>query len=359
MSYGDFGSSLRDLPRLRTSRRRRVSSWDRTGGNDDRLTVEPGSTVTLAEIAGAGCIQHIWVTCAHEDREGSPGMREPDYLRQLLLRIFWDGEPEPSVLVPVGDFFGAGHARTANFVSLPIQMSPEDGKSFNCFFHMPFARGARIELTSELERGRVHFYYYVDYEELDGLEDGLGRFHAQWRRQNPCDGVEPGTQSNEEFQFGGKNIGGAGNYVILEAEGHGHYVGCFLFVHNLRRTSQWNWYGEGDDMIFVDGDTWPPSLHGTGTEDYFNTAWCPREAYAAPYHGIILPGGDNWSGRVTLYRFHVEDPVPFQRAIRVTIEHGHANRRSDDYASLAYWYQAEPHRPFGILPVAERLPRPL
>lgn len=359
MSYGNHGSSLRDLPRLRSSRRKRVSSWDRTGGNDDRLTIEPGQTVPLAEIEGAGCVNHIWVTCAHEGYVDTPGTSAPDFLRKLLLRMSWDGEEEPSVLVPLGDFFGAGHARTANFASLPIQMSPQDGKSFNCFFHMPFARGARIDVVSELEHTRVFFYYYVDYEEFDELEEGLGRFHAQWRRENPCDGVEQGEQSNEEFLFGGTNIGGEGNYVILEAEGWGHYVGCFLFVHNLRQTPQWNWYGEGDDMIFVDGDTWPPSLHGTGTEDYFNTAWCPRETYAAPYHGVVLPGGDNWSGQVTLYRFHVEDPVPFQQSIRVTIEHGHANKRSDDYASVAYWYQAEPHKPFSILPVQERLPRPL
>jgi hypothetical protein len=112
-------------------------------------------------------------------------------------------------------------------------------------------------------------------------------------------------------------------------------------------------------MIFVDGEPFPPSLHGTGTEDYFDTAWCPTEAYSSPYHGIVLPGGTNWSGKIGLFRFHVEDPVRFQRSIRVTIEHGHANRRSDDYASTAYWYQAEPHLPFPALPEAPaRLPRP-
>lgn len=346
MTYGSFGSSLRDLPRLRNSRRKRASSWDRTGGNDDRLTIQPGQTATLAQISGAGCIQHVWCTL---------DSKEPEFLRKILLRMYWDGEEEPSVLVPVGDFFGAGHARAANFVSLPIQMSPQNGAAFNCFFHMPFANGCRIEAASELDTEPVFFYYYVDYEELDGLEDGLGRFHAEWRRQNPCDGVDQGDESNAEFQFGGTNIGGEGNYVILEAEGQGHYVGCILNVRNLRQTEEWNWYGEGDDMIFVDDDTWPPSLHGTGTEDYFNTAWCPQQEYSAPYHGIIAAGGANWSGPVTLYRFHVEDPVPFQRSIRVTIEHGHANKRSDDYSSVAYWYQTEPHRRFSILPVEQRL----
>ena len=147
--------------------------------------------------------------------------------------------------------------------------------------------------------------------------------------------------------------------MILEAEGHGHYVGCNLAIHNLRAPGlEWNWYGEGDDMIFVDGEPFPPSLHGTGTEDYFNTAWCPTQEYSAPYHGITMAGERNWAGKIALYRFHVEDPVRFQRSIRVTIEHGHANRRSDDYSSTAYWYQAEPHASFPPLPeVADRVPR--
>ena len=355
--YGDFGSSLRDLPRLRSSRRRRASSWDRSGGNDDRLTIEPGATATLAEMSGAGCVNHVWITVANEHMDRTPNSIEPDFLRRLLLRMYWDGEEEPSVLVPVGDFFGVGHASTTNFVSAPLQMSPEDGKSFNSFFHMPFADGARIEVVSELEHEKVLFYYYVDYEEFDELEEGLGRFHAQWRRENPADGVGEKGQSNEEFLFGGENVTGEGNYAILEAEGRGHYVGCVLNIHNLRETNQWNWYGEGDDMIFIDGEQWPPSMHGTGTEDYFNTAWCPQQEYSAPYHGITLGGGDNWGGHVSLYRFHVEDPVTFERSIRVTIEHGHANRRSDDYSSVAYWYQAEPHRSFSILPVGQRAPR--
>ena len=355
--YEDFGSSLRDLPRLRSSRRKRASSWDRTGGNDDRLTIEPGASATLAEIDAAGSINHVWITVANEHMDGGPESVEPDFLRRLLLKMYWDGEEEPSVLVPVGDFFGVGHARTRNFVSAPLQMSPENGKSFNCFFHMPFAEGARIEVASELEHEKVLFYYYVDYEEFDSLEDGLGRFHAQWRRENPTDGVTEEGQGNEEFLFGGENIGGEGNYKILEAEGSGHYVGCVLNVHNLRETHQWNWYGEGDDMIFLDGEQWPPSLHGTGTEDYFNTAWCPQQEHSAPYHGITLGGGDNWSGHVSLYRFHVEDPVTFERSILVTIEHGHANKRSDDLSSVAYWYQSEPHKSFSIEPVERRIPR--
>jgi hypothetical protein len=341
---------LSNLPLLTRTRSARASSWDRTGGNDDRLHVAPGETAVLAEISEPGVIRHIWVTIACRDR---------DYLRKIVLRAYWDGEAEPSVEVPVGDFFGIGHARTRNFWSLPLQMSPEDGKGFNCWFPMPFG-SARLEGQSECE-DEVLFYYYVDYE-LTGEDDpALARFHAQWRRENPTDGIADDGLANDEFQFGGTNLDGAGNYVILEAEGEGHYVGCNLNVDNLRKTglNNFNWYGEGDDMIFVDGEPFPPSLHGTGTEDYFNTAWCPTQEYNAPYHGLVLPGEQNWWGKVSMYRFHIEDPVRFRSSIRVTIEHGHANRRSDDLSSTAYWYQSEPHAPFPRLrAVAERLPRP-
>jgi hypothetical protein len=111
-------------------------------------------------------------------------------------------------------------------------------------------------------------------------------------------------------------------------------------------------------MIFVDDEPFPPSLHGTGSEDYFNTSWCPTQEYSAPYHGITMPGGPNWSGKISLYRFHIEDPVCFRESIRVTIEHGHNNHRSDDISSTAYWYQTEPHLPFNLMPVEQRLPRP-
>lgn len=368
------GSPLGELARIRNVRTRRVSSWDQTGGNDDRLHIQPGQTMVLANLQGAGCINHIWCTvdCAQEH-----------YLRRIVLRMRWDQESDYSVEVPLGDFFGIGHAQTANFSSLPLQMSPADGKAFNCFFPMPYADGALIEVTSECDV-EVLFYYYVDYEIHDQIDGDLGRFHAQWQRQNPTQGISDESLTNQEWSFGGTNIGGKDNYVILEAEGQGHYVGCNLNIHNLRQgpNQKWpeevpwplrmedfrvhgeaigkcfNWYGEGDDMIFIDGETWPPSLHGTGTEDYFNTAWCPAVEYHAPYHGITIPGGENWSGKISLYRFHIEDPICFQKSIRVTIEHGHANHRSDDYSSTAYWYQHEPHKPFAPLSlVGDRLPR--
>jgi hypothetical protein len=365
------GSPLGELARVRQVTTRRISSYDRTGGNDDRLYIEPGATAVIADIQGAGCINHIWCTMICD---------QPDFLRRVVLKMRWDNESDNSVDVPVGDFFGMGHAQTVDFVSLPLQMSPANGRAFNCFFPMPFSERALLEVTNESDV-KLIFYYYIDYELHPRIDDDLGRFHAQWRHQNPTDGISDEGMDNREWSFGGNNTDGAGNYVILEAEGVGHYVGCNLNIHNLR-PREWpsdlpwpvtpddlqrnppglfeafNWYGEGDDMIFIDGEVWPPSLHGTGTEDYFNTAWCPAVPYSAPYHGMTLPGGPNWSGKISVYRFHIEDPICFQKSIRVTIEHGHNNHRADDYSSTAYWYQLEPHKPFPALPSVEtRLPR--
>lgn len=346
-------STLKNLALQREGRRRRESSYDRGGGNNDFVRIDPGQTHTLADLRGCGCITHIWMTC-NELLWG----RTQGFLRQLTLRMYWDGERDPSVEVPLGDFFGLGHATTVNFASAPLCMSPEDGRSFNCYFAMPFAEAARIEVANEYDK-TIKLYFYVDYESYDTLSPRYLRFHAQWRRQNPCRGVDEQGMSNERFLHSGRNTTGADNYVILEAEGRGHYVGCHLDIHNLRLTREWNWYGEGDDMIFIDGDVWPPTLHGTGTEDYFGTAWCPTQAACTPYHGIVLPGDRNWAGKISLYRYHIEDPVMFGRSIRVTIEHGHNNHRSDDYSSTAYWYQGEPHRVFPPLPPPhERLPLP-
>jgi len=346
--------ALGDLPRMRDCTRKRESSWDKTGGNLDFIVVPPGTKATLASIQGAGCITHIWMTTESKERY---------YLRKVLLRMYWDGEKDPSVEVPIGDFFGAGHAMTKNFMSLPLTMSPRDGKGFNCFFPMPFAEQARIEVVNQGRLQVDSLYYYIDYEQYDKLDDDQLRFHATWTRESPTDGIDEGSLTNQEFQCYHtadcpKNLTGEGNYVILEAEGKGHYVGCILNIHNLRETKEHNWIGEGDDMIFIDGEKWPPSLHGTGTEDYFNAAWCPQQEFCAPYHGIIHGSGPNFSGKTTFYRFHIEDPVYFRKSIKVTIEHGHNNLRSDDYSSTAYWYQTEPHKrfPAEMLPVEKRLP---
>lgn len=337
-----------------TRHSRRASSTSPTGDNRDRLSIVRGTTETLLDVRGAGCITHLWITC---------NSQEPDYLRKCLLKMFWDGESEPSILVPLGDFFGMGHAETANYASLPMVMAPSDGLGLNCYLPMPFSKGARIEVTSQNFLTETRLYSNIDYETWDEPQEDLGRFHAQWRRQNPCTGItEPPEMSDHTFQHAGFNLTGEGNYTILEAEGSGQFIGCNLNIHNLRRGKGGeNWYGEGDEMIWIDEDNqgrrWPPTIHGTGTEDYFNTAWGPHEKFTSPFFGLVKPGGQNYSGYISWYRWHLPDPVRFTRSITVTIEHGHANRRSDDYSSTAYWYQLEPHKPFGILPVEERLPR--
>jgi hypothetical protein len=300
---------------------RRVSSYDRSGGNRDSLAIEPGATAVLAEIAGPGAIHHIWVTIA----------AEPFYGRKLVLRMYWDGEAAPSVEAPVGDFFGVGHGLNRNFRSLPIACS-SDGRAKNCYWYMPFQRSARIIVTNEGSRPVAAFYYYIDYRVLPGLAESTPTFHAQYRQDTPC-------IPNQ-------------NYLLLEAERRGHYVGCNLSV--LQRTM--GWWGEGDDMIFVDGET-TPSLHGTGSEDYFSGAWGMREDENL-FYGCPLQEEDFQAGsKATVYRFHVPDPIPFRKSIKVTIEHGHTNDRADFFSSVAYWYQAEPHRKFPPFPaVNERLP---
>lgn len=345
-------TTLGSLPYLRNYRSKRASSYDPAGNNSDWWTVEPGKTATLLETDKPGCIKHIWMTVGNDDT----------FPRKLVLRMFWDGEDSPSVEVPLGDFFGIGHGIFKNFTSLPLQMSPDDGRGMNCWFPMPFD-AARIEITSETDKA-VNVYFYIDYEEYDQPHDPeVARFHAQWRREANTEGWCSEKLNNDNlFDIWNRhpNVTGGDNYVILEAEGSGIYVGCNLNIDVFEPQAN-DWYGEGDDMIFIDGEPWPPSLHGTGTEDYICTAFGPRTEFSAPYHGITLYSGTPewpWSGKNSMYRFHIEDPVRFTKSIRVTIEHGHANKLSNDYSSTAYWYQIEPHAPFpALLPVVERLPR--
>jgi hypothetical protein len=388
-------STLRNLIYARKARSRRFASWDRLGRNRDALHIKPGETVTLADIDGAGCISHIWMTAYG-------GAEDPYYLRKVLLRMYWDGEDTPSVEVPLGDFFGVGHAKVSTYVSMPMNMiagsrrEVYNSASMNCYLQMPFSNGARVEVELQSDK-ELALFFYIDYEELDEVADDVLRLHAQWRRENPTVSdvsiadlyAEHGTS---EGVWGvlrdSPNLTGDGNYVILDAEGRGHFVGCNLSFDFLNPIPGIYWFGEGDDMFFIDGEKWPPSLHGTGTEDYFCHAfgWAIGQ-YDALYHGaslagilaqggIKLPQGDFevlnppdlanptsintvYAGKWTLYRWHIEDPVFFQESIRVTIEHGHNNCHENDFSSVAYWYQTEPHKQFPrMLPMEQRMPIP-
>jgi hypothetical protein len=370
--YGSImgSNSLRTIFRLTDSTRRRTSSYDRTGGNRDFLVIAPGERKVIFEEAGPGCITHIWTTqlCGGAKR----------WPRNIILRIWWDDEPAPSVECPLGDFFGLGHGERIDFVSMPLQMSPQKGKGFNCWWPMPFKSRARIEIENDEPESRfpgmaigakgsvpgIVFYYYVDYERYERLPDGefddVGSFHAQFRRTDGGKDMRIDRDTGRRmgplvWQFnGGKNTRANGgydrNHVILEAEGAGRYVGCNINISNRWRWN-YNWPGEGDDMIFIDDDVGgEPTLCGTGTEDYVNTAFCPQEKYSAPCHGIIKGGGFNWTGKITYYRYHIYDPIPFRKRILATIEHGHNNTRGDLWETTAYWYQREPHSTFPVLP---------
>jgi len=187
----------------------------------------------------------------------------------------------------------------------------------------------------------------VGVEPVDAL-----RFHAQWRQEKPT--VPVGDQPNVQLH-NGANLTGADNYVALEAEGEGQMVGLVLEVNNIAG----GWWGEGDDMVFIDGDEWPPSIHGTGTEEIFGGGACPATEYAGPYSGFHLIESPDFAGLTGMYRWYVNAPIRFTRSVRWTIEHGHANNFANEYASVAYWYQREPHLPFPVLPGRDDLRPPL
>jgi hypothetical protein len=331
--------------RLRTYKTRRSSSWDRSGGNGDAVPVEPGASATVLDVTGAGVITHIWFTIASDDRH---------HLKNLVLRAWWDGEASPSVEVPIGDFFGLGLAEY--FVYQSALLAVAAVKALNAYFQMPFSNGAKLTVTNEGKIKTDALYFAVDYVTLPSLPTDLGRFHAQYRQATPCKGVSNDWTSNGDPSANGiKNLDGKDNYVFLEATGRGHFVGVTQAVLQ----NQDGWFGEGDDMIFIDGDRLP-TINGTGTEDYYNGAWdFNSKPFAFEHNGApYISGDERLGGRYCLYRWHTESPITFEKSIRVTIEHGHGNHRSDDFYSTAYWYQTEPHAAFPALPAPEaRVPR--
>lgn len=351
-SSGVSHSFFADMVVLRDSTSARVSSYDRSGRNADSYAVLPGQTLELAAITGAGCIRHIYFTVLGQEH----------YLSDLVIRMYWDGEDHPSVEAPFGGFFGLGHGQPRFFSSLLVSVNPGTGTvgtfGFNCYFPMPFARGARLTLSNE-GSDPAGVWYHIDYEKLEKIDDHVARFHAQWRQETPTTAVGDNINVTSHDAV---NLDAKENYVILDAKGHGNVVGYFLNVDNvaaeLYGEDDDTWYGEGDDMIFIDGEEWPPSLHGTGTEEIFGAGACPNVEYAGPYTGYHLVANRDYHGKVSMYRFFVTDPIRFQKSIRVTLEHGHANNMANNYSSCVFWYQAEPHEPFPELtPALERRPR--
>lgn len=335
-------SPMGGLAKLRSFKTRRISSFDKTGGNGDCIVIKEGETKSIAEIDGAGIIKHIWITINCDDAM---------LRRNAIIRMYWDGEENPSIEAPIGDFFGQGWGENYNFISLPLAAAPAEGKALNSYFPMPFGNGARVTIENQSDMPIKSFYYYIDYEVHDSIGPETGRFHAWWNREI----TEPVTgDENEWNQLGPevKNTTGDDNYLFADIKGRGHFVGVNYYVDNPGPM----WYGEGDDMWFIDGEPWPGSLHGTGTEDFFNSSWCPNEIYMHPYFGYAkVPKKLGWMGRTHCYRFFLEDPITFEESLRSTIEHGHANGLTLDISSVAYWYQTEPHKVFpALLPKEKR-----
>ena len=308
------------LPFLKQSKLVQISSYDTTGGNDDFIIIPAGATARLADIKGPGVITMFWATIASSDKY---------FLRRIVLRMYWDGEKNPSVEVPIGDFFGTGF-QYKQWVSPFIGMS---SGGYYSYFPMPFNTSARVEVTNETGQPIPSFYYHIDYHKLSTpLDSTVAYFHATWHREARTDRSQ--------------------HYTLLEAEGEGHLIGITMSMQSYDGGLT---FLEGDEMFYVDGEK-QASVIGTGTEDYFNSGWYFNQGeYSAPYHGLILK--DETFGRIAAYRFHILDCVPFTKSIRAVIEHGDRNIEIADYSNTAYWYQKEPHRPFGpMLPPGLRIP---
>ncbi len=287
-----------------------VSSTDTTGGNADRFEVAPGDSVVLLDLQGPGVIRRLWITVSS---------RNPHYLRRIALEMYWDDETDPSVEAPLGDFFGDGFGKPS-YASLVMGVT---SGGFFTYLPMPFAHHARIVARNGTGRAIDAFYFNADVELVDSLPSPLATFHAWWHR-------DPRTTSPEP-------------HLILDAHGAGHFVGMSLDAESLDGSLG---FLEGDERFFVDGSF---RGQGTGTEDYFNAGWYfDQGTFAAPFHGLVVK--DDERGRIAAYRWQLPDPVPFHDSIRVDIEHGHANTVVADYATVAYWYQTEPHTPMPPLP---------
>jgi Protein of unknown function (DUF2961) len=321
-----LASPLSNLADPRPGRAMHEGSWDRQRKNNDFLRLEPGEVVTIFQHRGAGTVHRFWITIAPRT--------DVTILSQLILRMYWDDDKYPSVESPIGAFFGVGFGEQKDYISAPLN---ETSGGYNCYWPMPFHKSARWTLTNRSAKEVQAFYYNIDYTALKSLPADTRHFHAQFRRENPT--------------TAGKN------YTILDTTGSGHYVGTALFMSGRSLD-----FLEGNEMVYVDGST-KPTIEGTGTEDYFSSGWYfDRGLYSAPYHGVVLK--EEHPARISAYRWHIEDAIPFTKSIRFTIEHGAQNTVSADYSSVAYYYLAGPSpKPFSLpsdlLPSHIVLPTPM
>lgn len=343
-----------NICKLNNNSSHRISSWDKTGRNFDFIQIKSKETIALADIEGPGIIKHFYFTTI---------LPNPLEFRNAVIRMYWDYEKSPSVEVPLGDFFGVSNCRLRliNSLMITIYRGTSGSYGFNNYFPMPFSEHAKIEIENQgpstLGGYITGFWYHIDYEKFDDeLPKDIGYFHAHWNRQNLTEVSERILKKKiKNVQlWTGKNLNGEDNYVILDTEGDGQLAGLLLNIDNLAG----GWYGEGDDMIFIDDDTWPPSFHGTGSEEIFGGGASPKHEYSGPYSGFHLIENFDYFGNNGMYRWYIHDPIRFKKRVKWTIEHGHANNFENDYSSVAYWYQKEPHKEFSPFPEAQkRLPR--
>jgi hypothetical protein len=253
--------------------------------NDDCKQPIPGKTVVLADLQGPGIVTHVWVTVADD---------EYAWPRLLRLRVYYDGHKTPSVDTPLADFFAVGHGYERDLNSLLVH-NASFGRAHNSYWPMPFRKSCRITVTNDGKRRGASLYYHVDWQKHPSLPEDIGYFHAYY-----CQAVPPPS---------GKL------YPFLNIRGEGQYVGTVL---NIIQT-QMGWFGEGDDMFYVDDEP-TPRIEGTGTEDYFNDAWGLRVS-DGDWTGTPVAEGEGFGARLTGNRWHVIDPVPFKKSLRVGIEH--------------------------------------
>ncbi len=326
---------LSNLAKPQEGRSMRVSSTRRENGvpvgdltensNRDNFRVQPGQTHTLMDVKGPGVITHLWITFLGPEIQDWAPKGSANH-QEMLLRIYWDGNPKPGVEAPLGDFFAGCFGKRAEVTSIPVAV--QDGAAYNCFWQMPFQKSARIEIVNQCKKAINLLYYNIDWIKKDSLPADTPYFYAQYRQEYPV--------------VQGKD------YTILETTGKGHYVGTVLAV----RTRSPMWFGEGDEKVYIDGEK-QASIWGTGTEDYFLSAWGLKKV-STPYFGV--PYFDQWGivgGHTSAYRWHIQDPMVFQKGIKVTMEHfgwispdenkegktNSWNERQDDYSSVAFWYQ--------------------
>jgi hypothetical protein len=327
-SFLDEACKLPDYRSMRAS-----SSNEDLARNGDAKSIAPGETLVLGDLAGPGMITHFWCTLASDD---------VFVWQSLVFRVYYDGLEEPSVEVPLGDFFGIGWGAEVNYTSEAISVSSQ-GRARSCFWRMPFTKSAKVTVSNDNPDIKCDsFYYYLDWQKQETAKEDVGYFCARYRQAHPAP---------------------PGDHTILETSGRGTYVGTVYSVFQMEN----GWFGEGDDRFYIDGEE-TPSLRGTGTEDYFCDAWGFR-AFCTPYYGVSLWDDYMAGGRVTAYRWHLPDPVAFQKSLKVSIEHrgsiftdqamelGSFIERSDWISSVAFWYQTPPAKSGeSIPPLAQRLP---